>query len=459
MLGTSRILFSELVGTLAMILAVSGFIGNSEMFSKWTNHRRDWKMILLTGIIGGVIGIYGNLTGVEFQGAVISIRDIGPMLSGLIGGPIAGAFSGLIAGVHRLTKGGITAEACIVATILIGTICGIISGKKDSMIEKPIWAFFIGVVMETMHLCIVMIMVRPFETAWMIVRTIAIPFVLANSIGFMVMATLISFTKRHRRILLEKNRMESELGVATIIQHQLLPPINENYPGRPEIDVSASMEAAKEVGGDFYDVFYVDADRIAFLVSDVSGKGVPAALFMANSKIVLQNCIRNQISLSEAIETANMALCARNEADMFITAWVGVLDLKTNVMTYISAGHNPPVLCHDGQVSLLQSKRCFVLGGMEGIKYRENSLQMEPGDLLFIYTDGIVEAETAEHELFGEERLLRCFRYYSIRSAAKNIEVVQTAVKDFVRENSQFDDMTMLCLKIRETEEQPEESK
>ena len=180
---------------------------------------------------------------------------------------------------------------------------------------------------------------------------------------------------------------------------------------------------------------------------------------MANSKIVLQNCIRNQVSLSEAIETANMALCARNEADMFITAWVGVLDLKTNVMTYISAGHNPPVLCHDGQVSLLQSKRCFVLGGMEGIKYRENSLQMEPGDLLFIYTDGIVEAETAEHELFGEERLLRCFRYYSIRSAAKNIEVVQTAVKDFVRENSQFDDMTMLCLKIRETEEQPEESK
>ena len=451
MLGATKVYFSELIGTLAVILAVSAFIGGSELFSKVAEHKRDWKGILLMGVIGGLFGVYGNLSGVEFRGAIISIRDIGPMLSGMVGGPIAGAFAGLVAGVHRMTMGGITAEACVVATILIGVFCGLISAKREEVVDRPLWALGIGTVMEILHLCIVLIMVRPLETAWGIVRQIAIPFILVNAVGFMLISIIIAYAKNRRQLVLEKNRMQSELGVASVIQHSLLPTLGPDYPGRPEIDVNASMEAAKEVGGDFYDLFFVGPQQIAIVIGDVSGKGVPAALFMANSKIVLQNCIRNQANLSDAMEMANRALCSRNEADMFITAWVGILDLETNELTYVCAGHNPPVYYHQKEASLLKGKHGFILGGMEGMKYRSNVLQMEPGDLLFIYTDGIVEAETIDHDLFGEERLLNCFNSTACRSASRCVETINTAVSEFVRGNSQFDDMTMLCLKIRDT--------
>ena len=456
MLGATKVYFSELIGTLAVILAVSAFIGSSELFSKLTDHINDWKRALFSGLLGGMIGIYGNLAGIEYRGAIISIRDIGPMLSGMIGGPFAGALGGLIAGVHRLSMGGITAEACVVATILIGSFCGMIAMRHKEAIERPWWACAIGVGMEIMHLTIVMIMVRPFDLAWDIVRQIAIPFILVNGIGFMLMSSIIAYTKKQRSMILEKNRLESELGVATVIQHSMLPEINSIYPGRKEVDVSASMEAAKEVGGDFYDLFFVDPQRIALVVGDVSGKGVPAALFMANSKIVMQNCVRDIPKLSDALAGVNQALCMKNEADMFLTAWVGILDLKTKELTYVSAGHNPPVFCHKDKIQLLKGKNSFILGGMEGMKYKENVMKMDEGDLLFIYTDGVVEAETTAHELFGEDRLLQCFRTYASRSASKSIDIVKDAVTDFVRGNSQFDDMTMLCMKVNPIIEEAE---
>ncbi|MBO4343109.1 MAG: SpoIIE family protein phosphatase, partial [Clostridia bacterium] len=320
-------MFSKMIGTLAVILVVSAFIGGSDILSKFIKKDRDWRYSLIAGLLGGIFGIYGNISGFELNGAVISVRDIGPMLAGFSGGPLGGLLAGVIAGVHRLTMGGITAQACVVATCCIGLICGAVSRKWHSFVEKPYFALLLGALMEVFHLSLVLIMVKPFETALDIVRQIAVPFIAVNALGFAMMIAITTYIEKQRKLAMEKSRLQSELEFASVIQHSLLPSINDDYPGCRELDVSASMDAAKEVGGDFYDVFYVDPTHLAFVVGDVSGKGVPAALFMATSKLTLQNCVRDIPDLAEAVATANNSLCARNDAEMFVTLWVGVFDI------------------------------------------------------------------------------------------------------------------------------------
>ena len=447
-----NLLFSKLSGTLAVILLVSAFIGGSDIINKLTEKGKKWQYSIVSGLLGGIFGIYGNFSGFNLNGAVVSVRDIGPMLAGFIGGPIGGVIAGLIAGIHRLTLGGITAQACVVATCSIGLFCGLISLKWHSQLRKPYIALLVSALMEIFHLCIVLIMVKPFDTALDIVKQIALPFVSINAIGFALMVTIISYTEKQRSLVIEKSRMQSELEVATVIQHSLLPTINEDYPHRNEVDVSAYIKAAKEVGGDFYDVFFVDGNRIAFVIGDVSGKGVPAALFMANAKITLQNCIRDIPDLSEAIEIANNILCTGNEAEMFITLWVGVLDLTNGNLNFVSAGHNPPIFVKNGVPEYVKTKSGFVLAGMEGMIYKANSTTLEKGNLVYIYTDGVTEADNESEELFGEDRLLECFQNTDEASAEDIIIRINNAVNDFVRDNNQFDDMTMLCFRYLGTD-------
>ncbi len=300
--GAANDLFSKMFGTLAVILVVSAFIGGSELLSKFrTKEKTDIKYYIIAGLLGGVFGVYGNISGVNISGAVVSVRDVGPMLAGFTGGPVAGLLAGAIAGIHRLTLGGDTAHACIVATCCIGLMCGTISQRRHSFLAKPYWAFLTGVVMECFHLSVVLVMVKPLSYALDIVKQIAIPFILVNSLGFAMMIAIITYIERQRTLTVEKSRLQSELEVATTIQHSLLPKIGDDYPGVKELKVAAFMEAAKEVGGDFYDAFFVDSGKIALVIGDVSGKGVPAALFMANAKTTLQNCIRDISQLARAV--------------------------------------------------------------------------------------------------------------------------------------------------------------
>lgn len=448
-ISETSIMFSKMIGTLAVILIVSAFIGGSDIISKFIKTDKKWKYSIIAGALGGVFGIYGNISGFDLNGAIVSVRDIGPMIAGYIGGPLGGFIAGLIAGIHRLTMGGITAQACVVATCIIGLICGFVSMKWHKYITKPYFALLLSALMEIFHLCVVLIMVKPFETALDIVKQIALPFIGVNALGFTLMIIIMSYTEKQRALAFERSRLQSELEVANVIQHSLLPEINEDYPGCKELDISASMVAAKEVGGDFYDVFNVDSTHLAFVIGDVSGKGIPAALFMASSKIILQNCIRDIPDLSEAVEAANNVICARNEAEMFVTLWVGILDIVSGELTFVSAGHNPPVLLRDNKAVFLKYKSCLVLAGMENTKYKENSVQLVKGDIVCLYTDGVTEAEDKNHNLFGEERLISCLENKSESNSAEIIENVKGSVKEFINRNSQNDDMTMLCFKLK----------
>ena len=446
-------LFAKLIGTLAVILVIAAIIGGSDFLNRLVTSKRDGKYTLLAGLLGGMFGIYGNISGVAFNGAVISVRDIGPMLAGFVGGPWGGLLGGVIAGVHRYTMGGITAQACIIATCCIGTMCGLLSQKYHDRLIKPWMAMIIGALMECFHLLVVLIMVKPFETALDIVKTIAAPFILVNAIGFTLMIAVMAYIENQRNLTAERGRIQSELEVATVIQKSLLPPISDTYPGRTEFNIQGYMRPAKQVGGDFYDCFFLSQDKRAFLIADVSGKGIPAALFMASAKITLQNCIRDFFDLPEAIRLANNSICANNEAEMFVTAWIGVLDIKTGGVDYICAGHNPPVLITGQGPEYIRYRGGFVLGGMEGLNYKPQHLDLKPGDVLFLYTDGVTEAENAAKDLYSESRLEACLAALKDPDAGTVIEAVKADVANFVQGEDPSDDMTMLCIRINEISE------
>ena len=246
----------------------------------------------------------------------------------------------------------------------------------------------------------------------------------------------------------EAARIDAELAFAKAIQHSALPNTFPPYPNRKDFNVWATMHTAKEVGGDFYDFYFITNHKLAFLIADVSGKGIPAAMFMMTAKALLKSYAEARMSVEEVFINANNKLCEGNDAGMFVTAWMGILDTKTGEITFANAGHNPPVVRHtDGSFEYLKSKAGFVLAGIEDFSYVAQELKLEPGDTIYLYTDGITEAVDSNNNLYGEERLLDVLN----RHADDDTETICKAVKEdvdaFVGDAPQFDDITMLCLK------------
>lgn len=252
------------------------------------------------------------------------------------------------------------------------------------------------------------------------------------------------------QITAERERISTELTLATRIQAAFVPHIFPPFPDRPEFELYASMDPAKEVGGDFYDFFLVDEDHLALVIADVSGKGVPAALFMMVSKIILQSCAMLGQSPAEILKKTNEAICSNNQEGMFVTVWLGMLEISTGKLKAANAGHEYPMLrSPGGGFELYKDRHGFVIGGMSGSKYREYEIQLEPGSRLFMYTDGVSEAKNRDKELFGCERILTALNQAPESSPEAILRNVRRAVDGFVQEAEQFDDLTMLCLEYR----------
>ena len=230
----------------------------------------------------------------------------------------------------------------------------------------------------------------------------------------------------------------------------MLPSVFPPFPDRTKFDIYASMDPAKEVGGDFYDFFLVDDDHLCLVMADVSGKGVPAALFMMASKIILANYAKMGKSPSEILTAANAAICSNNREDMFVTVWLGILELSTGKLTAANAGHEYPVIMKpDGKFELYKDKHGFVIGGMAGLKYKEYTIDMKPGSKLFLYTDGVPEATNSDKELFGNERMVAALNEKPDGSPQEILKTVRSSVDAFVKDAEQFDDLTMLCLEYK----------
>ncbi len=244
----------------------------------------------------------------------------------------------------------------------------------------------------------------------------------------------------------KNERISTELSLATKLQAAFIPHDFPPFPGRNEFGLYAFMRPAKEVGGDFYDYFLIDDDHLCLVMADVSGKGIPGALFMMVSKIIISSCAMLGRSAGEILTKTNEAICSNNPESMFVTAWLGILEISTGKLTAANAGHEYPVLkSPDGNFELLKDKHGFVVGGMDGMKYTEYEIDLKPGSKLFLYTDGVPEAMDVDGKMFGIERMLDVINRYKDSDPEKILSSVRDAVDEYAGEADQFDDLTMLC--------------
>ena len=237
-------------------------------------------------------------------------------------------------------------------------------------------------------------------------------------------------------------RIDKELEYAKQIQLSALP---TNFPTSEEYNVYAQMIAAKEVGGDFYDFYKLNENTVAFLVADVSGKGIPAAMFMMTAKTIIKDLAESGMAVNDIFTKANAKLCENNESGMFVTAWMGILDIPSGKMQFANAGHNPPLLKRtDGTFEYLKTRAGFVLAGMEGVRYRVGEIIFSQGDRLFLYTDGVTEATNTQNELYGEDRLMEFMNQNGSLEATELLPSLKNNIDEFVGDAPQFDDITML---------------
>ena len=280
---------------------------------------------------------------------------------------------------------------------------------------------------------------------------------LSESFNFML-SELENYIANLSKVTAEKERIGAELDIAKHIQASMLPCIFPAFPDRKEIDIYATMDPAKEVGGDFYDFFMVDDTHLAIVMADVSGKGVPAALFMVIGKTLIKDHTTPGRDLGKVFTEVNQLLCESNSEELFITAFEGVLDLVTGEFVYVNAGHEMPFICKaGGDFEPYKIRAGFVLAGMEGMKYRAGSMTLEPGDKIFQYTDGVTEATNLQNELYGMNRLGAILNKVKGGTPNDILPAIKKDIDEFVGDADQFDDITMLCLEYKARMENNEE--
>lgn len=273
-------------------------------------------------------------------------------------------------------------------------------------------------------------------------------------------ATLVSIVLIYSILFSDRSKSlaakETELNMATDIQANMLPRIFPPFPEREEFDLYASMTPAKEVGGDFYDFFLIDDDHLGLVMADVSGKGVPAALFMVIAKTLIKNQAQScDYSPAKVLTRVNEQLCEGNEAELFVTVWLAILEISTGKGMAANAGHEHPALRRaDGKYELVEYRHSPAVATMEGIRFREHEFELHPGDSLFVYTDGVAEATDADNKLYGTERMLDALNRNPSAEPRDVLAAVKQSVDEFVGDAPQFDDITMLCLKYNGTEKE-----
>jgi sigma-B regulation protein RsbU (phosphoserine phosphatase) len=447
-----------LIQLICVIIVVAYLLTRSRIFPEVLDGHPAVKTQVILILVFGALSVYGTLSGVEFMGAIVNVRDLGPMLAGLLGGPWVGLGAGLIGAAHRMSLGGFTVYSCSLATVFAGLFGGLIwlaHGRKFAGITI---AVLFAVLMEGFHMLLALALCRPFEQAVAVVSTVSLPMILANAAGMFVFAFIIENLQNERKMQAERDtllreieRKNTELAIAAEIQRSFLPDTITQIEG---YDIAARSVMAKEVGGDFFDVIPLEVvplgtGTLGVMIADVSGKGIPAALFMALSRIVVRvNATWYANKPAAAIRNANTIISHDSKSGMFVTLFYGLLDSDSRTFTYVNAGHNPPIhyRAADGTLSELEATG-IAMGVLDDATYTQDTVEMAPNDLLILYTDGITEAENAQVEMFDVERLKKIILASRELPSAGIIQEILNAVRIFTGDHPQSDDITLMVIR------------
>jgi len=439
-------LFVDLIKSMAVVIMVAYLFTRTRLYRQVLDQRLSRQGRLFLILIFGAFSIWGTLAGVEILGGIANTRDMGPALGGLLGGPWVGIGAGLIGAAQRLSMGGFVAVPSALATVMAGVAGGVVYLLFKRRVA-PVWAaVLLALFTESFLMGINLLMARPFDEALALVRQVIVPMIVVNAIGMGVFMLIVRNEERERVTRMQKERMEGELKVARDIQLGIVPAIFPPFPEREEFDLHASLESAREVGGDLYDFFLLDDDHLCLAIGDVSGKGVPASLFMAVT-ITLLRAVGHRTALpDEVLARVNAPLCRDNDAAMFVTLFFAVYDVRTGELAYSSGGHPPPyVVRAGGGVEPLPQTAGAGLGVSSRIAFGVGTAQLECGDGLLLYTDGVTEAMDAKGGMFGEARLEAALSGAGPQDgAAPMMAAVRAAVEKFTAGAEQYDDITML---------------
>jgi len=443
-----------LLQAVCVIIVAAVLVSRSRYFAEVLDGRPSYRSRIILMLFFGAVSIYGSIIGIDLFGARISVRDLGPMVGGLACGPLVGLGAGLIGSAFRMTEGGFTVLPCCLAVILAGILGGLVYSWRGKFPGLMISVVLI-VLFELFHMGLVLVLATPYSLAEEVVMAATGPMVLANAAGMFIFALIIDGVISERETRAERDsyqrelhKKQAELAVAADIQKSLLP---ASVPSIAGFDLAATAIPAKEVGGDFYD-FIADSDGdVSLVIADVSGKSVSAALFMALSRVVVRASGAPGRSAGAVLRNANKLIVADSGSEnsgMFVTLFFGTLSSNLKEMIYANAGHNPPLIyrAKDGKIEQLEVTG-VALGTMDDQDYEERRAALHPGDVLIMYTDGVVESMNGKEELFGLRRLESSIKATAHLSAKSIMEKILEDISSFRGSEEQSDDITTIVVK------------
>ncbi len=444
----------DLAKITCLVVLIAYLFSRTRFYSELMEHHNTFKNHLLAIIVFGVLSIFGTLGAVELpSGSAANIRDLGPLIAGLFGGPVIGVGAGLIGGIHRYFMGGFLAVPCSLATVLAGLLGGLIFLLRKRTYLNIWQVAIIALGIEFLHMGLALAIGRPFDNALAVVKSVVLPMSIATAIGAGIFSYIFLNLVREKKNAAEKElygheleRKKFELESARQIQVSFMP---ESTPILKEFQIGAFSLPALEVGGDYYDFIPISEGKWGLVIGDVSGKGFPAALFMALSRTCVRANAMGDDTASGSILKANRIISQDSSSGMFITLFYSVLDLKSKKLRYVNAGHNPPIILNGkgGGIKLLGAKG-IALGVVDEIVLEEVELDLAPNDVIVFYTDGVTEAINKKEEQFGELRLTEVVMKNNHLSASELVDKIKNDIMDFTQGEPQFDDLTLFALKV-----------
>jgi sigma-B regulation protein RsbU (phosphoserine phosphatase) len=438
------------VVNVACVTAVVAYIlVHTSFHAHILNIKRRLTVNLMLVAIFSAFSIWGMMNRIEVAGGLLGLSHTGQIVGGLIAGPFVGTGAGIIMGAYRYSLGGLQAVPSTIITILPGVLAGLYYLYKRGRAPGTLEAAIFTAVYEIIARGIALGLSPDFEKALIIQKSVAVPTIVGHTIAVGLFIFLIHKLVDERLNQAKKERMEGELSMARSIQLNLVPRTFPPYPDVKEFDVAAMLQPAREVGGDLYDFFFVGPDHFYVIIGDVSGKGVPAALFMSSTRALIRAYAKTEVSADHTLNQVNQELAENNDTAMFVTLFLGILNIHTGELVYANAGHNLPYVCRNtARIETVSGGGNAALGVLEDGQYIGSSITLSPGDQLVLYTDGVTEAMNRRQDFYGEERLEQLLGAISDHSSTDIVTRINEDVVSFANGADQSDDITLLVLKF-----------